>query len=308
MNIAPCLIVAVSYVAPLSALAATPPDPSAIFVEAEAFDDVGGWAIDTATTMTVGSPYLLAHGLGRPVADATTTIAVPAAGEYRVWVRTRDWVASWGAPGAPGRFSVLVDGRPLDATFGVARADWHWQDGGVVSLEAGATSLALRDLTGFDGRCDAILFLPADGPAPPSARALPAARRAWLDVAEAPERHDGYDLVVVGGGYAGMAAAIAAARQSLRVALIQDRFVLGGNGSSEVRVWANGGTMRGALSAPRRDRRGVRRPRARQPGRWRNTSAMQLKEATCAGREPTLEAVPRTLRGRRRAVSPRAAE
>jgi hypothetical protein len=42
-----------------------------------------------------------------------------------------------------------------------------------------------------------------------------------------------------------MAAAISAARQALRVALIQDRSVLGGNGSSEVRVWANGGTMRG---------------------------------------------------------------
>jgi hypothetical protein len=42
-----------------------------------------------------------------------------------------------------------------------------------------------------------------------------------------------------------MAAANSAARQSLKVAFVQDRFVLGGNGSSEVRVWANGGTMRG---------------------------------------------------------------
>ena len=33
--------------------------------------------------------------------------------------------------------------------------------------------------------------------------------------------------------------------QSLNVALVQDRFVLGGNGSSEVRVWAQGGTLRG---------------------------------------------------------------
>ena len=27
--------------------------------------------------------------------------------------------------------------------------------------------------------------------------------------------------------------------------MVQDRFVLGGNGSSEVRVWAQGGTLRG---------------------------------------------------------------
>src|SRR6185436_20291310 len=54
-----------------------------------------------------------------------------------------------------------------------------------------------------------------------------------------------YDLVVVGGGYAGTAAALSAARQGLSVALIQDRPVLGGNGSSEVRVWAMGGIRRG---------------------------------------------------------------
>ena len=52
----------------------------------------------------------LAHGLGRPVSDATTTAEFPAAGTYRVWVRTKDWVAHWQAPGAPGKFQVLVNG------------------------------------------------------------------------------------------------------------------------------------------------------------------------------------------------------
>jgi hypothetical protein len=54
-----------------------------------------------------------------------------------------------------------------------------------------------------------------------------------------------YDVVVVGGGYAGMGAAISAARQHLKVAFLQDRPVLGGNGSSEVQVWAQGNTRRG---------------------------------------------------------------
>src|SRR5204863_5255804 len=71
------------------------------------------------------------------------------------------------------------------------------------------------------------------------------ARRQWLGLPAEPEDAGEYDLVVVGGGYAGLGAAISAARQSLKVAFIQDRFVLGGNGSSEIRVWANGGTMRG---------------------------------------------------------------
>lgn len=48
------------------------------------------------------------------------------------------------------------------------------------------------------------------------------------------------DLTVVGGGLAGVCAAIAAARMGRRVALVQNRPVLGGNSSSEVRVWVGG--------------------------------------------------------------------
>lgn len=51
-----------------------------------------------------------------------------------------------------------------------------------------------------------------------------------------------YDLVIVGGGLSGVCCAIAAARNNIKVALIQDRPVLGGNASSEVRVWALGAT------------------------------------------------------------------
>jgi len=50
------------------------------------------------------------------------------------------------------------------------------------------------------------------------------------------------DLIVVGGGIAGTCAAIAAAREGLQVVLVQDRPVLGGNASSEVRLWALGAT------------------------------------------------------------------
>ncbi|WP_143873073.1 FAD-dependent oxidoreductase [Catenovulum sediminis] len=50
------------------------------------------------------------------------------------------------------------------------------------------------------------------------------------------------EFVVAGGGLAGVCAAIAAARAGTKVVLIQDRPVLGGNASSEVRVWALGAT------------------------------------------------------------------
>lgn len=51
-----------------------------------------------------------------------------------------------------------------------------------------------------------------------------------------------FDLVVVGGGLSGVCCSLAAARNGCKVALIQDRPVLGGNASSEVRVWALGAT------------------------------------------------------------------
>jgi hypothetical protein len=57
-------------------------------------------------------------------------------------------------------------------------------------------------------------------------------------------RHEqlGADLVVVGGGMAGLCCSITAARQGVRVILVQDRPVLGGNASSEVRLWMLGAT------------------------------------------------------------------
>jgi len=53
------------------------------------------------------------------------------------------------------------------------------------------------------------------------------------------------DVVVIGGGLAGVSAAVAAARLGSSVALITNRPVLGGNSSSEVRVWVVGATAHG---------------------------------------------------------------
>src|SRR6478735_5375611 len=50
------------------------------------------------------------------------------------------------------------------------------------------------------------------------------------------------DLVVVGGGLSGACCAITAARAGIKVTLVQDRPVLGGNASSEVRLWVLGAT------------------------------------------------------------------
>lgn len=211
-----------------------------MLLETEAFEEHGGWVLDQQFMDLMGSPYLLAHGMGEPVSDARTQLKFPDAGEWRVWVRTRDWVAPWNAPGAPGRFQVLVNGKALETTFGTEGSPWHWQDGGIIHGQ-GEVEVSLHDLTGFEGRCDALLFCrdleftPPDG-----GEKLEALRQAWLRLPAEPVESELFDLVVVGGGTAGTSAAVTAARLGLRVALIQDRPVLGGNSSSEVRVWPEG--------------------------------------------------------------------
>jgi hypothetical protein len=213
-----------------------------LLLETESFADLGGWDVDQQSMEQMGSSYVLAHGLGVPVRDAVTQARFPKPGTYRVWVRTRDWVAPWNAPGAPGKFQVHIDGQPLAAVFGTEGAEWHWQDGGTVKV-AGEARIALHDLTGFEGRCDAILFCQDLKFQPPNeAKALAEFRRRELKLPNQPEEGGTFDLVVVGGGIAGTSAAVSAARNGLRVALVQDRPVLGGNGSSEVRVWPEGHT------------------------------------------------------------------
>lgn len=227
-------------------LSAAPARAQQVFVEAEGFKDYGGWVLDTQFIQIMGSPYLMAHGNGKPVTDATTTVTLPSAGQYKVFVRTKDWVARWKAPGQPGRFQLLVDGKPLGTTFGTEGADWHWQDGGTVDVTKPEATLALHDLTGFDGRCDAIVFSKHAAFVPPAGAAeLAAWRRKMLNLPDKPVEAGPFDLVVVGGGYAGVASAISGARMGCKVALIQDRPVLGGNGSSEIRVWSQGYTSLG---------------------------------------------------------------
>ena len=195
-----------------------------------------------AAALTIALGAGLAGAATLPVADATTTVAFPAAGTYRVLVRTMDWVARWKAPGQPGRFQVLVDGVPLATTFGTKGADWSWHDGGSVTIAKDRVPVALHDLTGFDGRCDAILFTTDPGLAPPNTpKAMAPWRKQLLGLPDQPREAGQFDLVVVGGGVAGVCSAVSAARLGLKVALVQNRPVLGGNSSSEVRVWIGGG-------------------------------------------------------------------
>ncbi|KAK5996246.1 hypothetical protein PT974_04678 [Cladobotryum mycophilum] len=214
------------------------PSPK-LLVEAESFDDFGGWVMDSQFELEMGSPYLLAHGNGIPVKDAITTIDIPQEGSYNIWVRAKDWVASH----HPGRFNVIISGITLDTVFGANSQDWMWQFGGRMQLAKGPTKVALHDLSGFCGRCDAIFFSIDDTPPP---AAVNETQRAWRrrlrGLPSEPVEVGTFDVIVVGGGMPGTIAALTAARLGERVALVQDRPFLGGNASPEIGLRPRGTT------------------------------------------------------------------
>ena len=210
---------------------------SGVLLEASSFANAGGWKVDTQHYLQMGGNYLLAHGMGKPVDDAETTIDLPATGKWNVWVRNRDWCkGDWQSP---GRFQVLVEGNPLQVTFGEAEESWHWQSGGSVEIaKAGKTKISLRDLTGFDGRCDAIYFTQETNPSLPEDDLKELSDWKDLLTGRSDEKIEemSFDLVIVGGGMSGCGAALAARSQGLKVGLIQDRPLFGGNASQEIRV------------------------------------------------------------------------
>ncbi len=212
-----------------------------VLLEAESFASKGGWVVDQQFMDQMGSPFLMAHGMGIPVKDASTQVQFSETGKYRMFVRTRNWAARWTDKEAPGKFQVLINGKVVGPVFGTESAEWSWQDGGVLDISKTKVTLALKDLTGFNGHCDAVLFTSDLNYTPPSDVQQLAELRGKLNLLTVQVKDAGsFDFVVIGGGMAGTCAAISAARLGIKVALVQDRPVLGGNNSSEVRVHLGG--------------------------------------------------------------------
>ena len=203
-------------------------------------------------------------------------------------MRTKDWVARWKAPGAPGKFQLLVNGAPLKETFGTRGAEWFWQPGGTVEIKTarGPAGAARSDRLRRPLRRDPLhrrSTLSSRRTIP--RRWRPGARDVSGGLPEQPAEEGPFDLVVVGGGYAGSCAAVSAARMGCRVALIQDRPVLGGNGSSEIRVWPQGLTP-GAGLFPRLGEiveELVDRP-SQSPGPAERVRRRQAGSSSCARR------------------------
>ena len=171
-----------------------------ILIEAESFNLKGGWLVDPQFVEQMGSSYLLAHGLGKPVNDAQTSFKTDKNGNYNIWVRTKNW-----APGnweAPGIFKLQVNNHVFSEILGT-NTDWDWQFVGQLKLKEGINQLILKDLTGFDARCDAIFLSIKDNPPPSEALELAKWRHTVLQLPETPEQKLYFDLIITGGGIAG---------------------------------------------------------------------------------------------------------
>ena len=208
-----------------------------LWLEAEGFADYGEWRLDTQFTHKMGSAYLIAPGVCKPIGSAKTKLSVPRAGTWHAWVRTKDWLPEF----SPGRFALTVNGRQSGPLGASKRAGWRWEKAGAFDLPQGEVAVSLDDLSGAFARCDAVLFTTDAAYVPPDeGAALEAARVRFTGDSDAIADGGTYDVVVVGAGTAGMGAALAAARTGARTALVHDRPVMGGNSSVELGVGTDG--------------------------------------------------------------------
>jgi len=215
---------------------------NSVFIGAGEFKNYGGWVLDTQFILNMGSEYLLAHGLGVPVKNAETNAAFPKLGKYKLWVFTKDWVAHWKKDMSPGIFKISINEKESEVIFGTQGKEWNWQDGGMIEINSFDSKIVLHDLTGFEGRCAGIFLTQDIDFIPPNDIKETVKMRRVLTGTENAGDLGKYDFVVVGGGISGMSAAVIAARNGIKTALVHDREVLAGNNSSEVRVWLAGET------------------------------------------------------------------
>ena len=213
-----------------------------IWIDAVEFKNRGGWVLETQFVREMGQPYLMAnHTPGVPVDNASTNFAVEENGYYKVFVRTKNWKY----PEAPGRFTLKVDNKELGNVCGkMPSNNWYWEIADDIYLEKGSHNLEVCDKTGWLSRFASIIIT-NDFDFTPSPQ-LPVMMKQRAEIKNINNKvadRGEWDYVVVGGGPGGVGAAISAARNGLKVALINDRPFLGGNAAKESGVGFDGGSL-----------------------------------------------------------------
>ena len=210
-----------------------------VWIDTLEFQTKGGWKEDTQFVHLMGSGYLIAAGKpGIPVDDAICKFDAPESGKYRIWVRSRNWMRI----ASPGKFNILLNGEGNGKVLGASPSDrWLWENAGDYKLKKGVNTINLHDLTGYFARCSSILLTTDMDYVPSPEIEKIHSERARIKGLDLKVKFGGeYDVIVAGGGPAGVPAAIMASRLGSKVLLIQDRPMLGGNGSSEIGITFDG--------------------------------------------------------------------
>ncbi len=213
-----------------------------IWIDAAEFENLGGWKKESQFVRSVGASYLIGiKKPGVPVEDAKTTFNIEEEGNYRFFVRTKNWKF----PEAPGQFTLAADGEELPNTLGkMPTHKWYWEIAGDIHLIKGQHTLSAVDKTGWIARFSSVVITNDMDftPSPEIDRFL--RQRAEIKGICTKPKELHFDYVVVGAGPAGMPAAVEAARNGLKTALISGRPTIGGNASDEGTIGLDGAASR----------------------------------------------------------------
>ena len=213
-----------------------------LWIDAVDFENKGEWKIESQFVRDIGQSYLIATVVpGEPVKDATTSFTVNEDGMYRFYVRTKNWYH----PYAPGQFKLAADGEELHNICGkMPTHTWYWEIAGDIYLKAGTHTLSAVDKTGWLARFAAVVITNDMDFFPTREKERMLKQRAAIKgIKEEIKVHDEFEFVVMGAGPGGVPAAVAAARNGIKTALISGRPVIGGNASSEGNVGFDGAAV-----------------------------------------------------------------
>ncbi len=214
-----------------------------IWIDALHFENKGGFIPDTQFVREMGQGYLLANGVGMPIEPASTAFEVKEESKYRIHIRTKNWNNEF----SPDGIVVSVDGVKSEHTCAEMHCQgWYWETAGDFELNVGKHTIEVCDTKGWFGRFAAVIITnDYDFTPSPEIKKLHRQRCEMLGINSEAHFLGDFDFAVIGGGVAGVVAAVAAARYGLRVALVNDRPVLGGNGSDEAHISLDGAAHKG---------------------------------------------------------------
>ncbi len=211
-----------------------------LWIDAPEFDELGGFVLESQFVGEMGQSYLMADSVGTVVSPATVKFSIKESGMHRFFVRTKNWCTEY----APDGIVIEVDGDRSAHVCGKMHVNgWYFEIAGDFDLSVGEHVLRVHDTDGWFGRFSCVIitndydFYPSrDVPT------IKKQRRAIKGIKDEARDMGHYDLIVAGGGVAGVMAAVSAARYGLKTALINNRPRLGGNGSEESSVTLDGST------------------------------------------------------------------